>query len=419
MFFRIGDLAFSVYREQRVVRTAPRLGFVVFGEDREEAGSRVEIESEPGDLVPVIVRAKATAGSDGHQDTVLSGDDAFDDHVTVRGSEREARSILDAPTRRVIRDAVGSYDLELRGGLVRAFVPVRSDRAEAAVAIRLLVDAAGRLRRKRARRDALAHNAREDTVAAVRAENVRVLAAAYPSDDVTAATLRAACDDPSVEVRVRAAAALGEAGRATLMEVAEEEQAEDVSRAQAIFALGAHLPFDRGQALLKQALRTRQIETALACLAAIGRSRDLEGVATVVKVMALEKGDVAAAAARTLGALRTTEAEAALIGALSRDEDTLRLAAAGSLGRVGTARAVLPLTEAESAHAGDQALRRAARQAVAEIQSRLPGASPGQLSLASGESGALSLANDRGGQLSLDSAQAGARDETDPRPPRG
>ena len=44
----------------------------------------------------------------------------------------------------------------------------------------------------------------------------------------------------------------------------------------------------------------------------------------------------------------------------------------------------------------------AAWQAIAEIQARLPGASPGQLSLATAETGQLSLAPaDQAGELSL------------------
>jgi len=41
------------------------------------------------------------------------------------------------------------------------------------------------------------------------------------------------------------------------------------------------------------------------------------------------------------------------------------------------------------------------RQAIAEIQSRLPGASPGQVSLAEGETGQLSLADDSAGRVSI------------------
>jgi hypothetical protein len=69
---------------------------------------------------------------------------------------------------------------------------------------------------------------------------------------------------------------------------------------------------------------------------------------------------------------------------------------------VGTAAAVAPLQNAESR---DSETRRAARQAIAEIQARLAvasGAAPGQLSLAAGEAGQLSLAEtDEAGRLSL------------------
>jgi hypothetical protein len=42
----------------------------------------------------------------------------------------------------------------------------------------------------------------------------------------------------------------------------------------------------------------------------------------------------------------------------------------------------------------DLGLRRASRQAIAEIQSRLTGATPGQLALADGDAGQLSLAEE-------------------------
>jgi hypothetical protein len=62
---------------------------------------------------------------------------------------------------------------------------------------------------------------------------------------------------------------------------------------------------------------------------------------------------------------------------------------------------VLPLKETAERFESDPDLSRATRQAIAEIQSRLPGASPGQLSLAGAEVGQLSLAQGDAGQLSL------------------
>jgi HEAT repeat protein len=82
------------------------------------------------------------------------------------------------------------------------------------------------------------------------------------------------------------------------------------------------------------------------------------------------------------------------------------VAAAEALGRSGTVAAVLPLKRAAELSKGIE-LRRAARQAVAEIQSRLPGASPGQLSLSSSEAGRLSLAQAEAGQLSFPTGEQG------------
>lgn len=103
-----------------------------------------------------------------------------------------------------------------------------------------------------------------------------------------------------------------------------------------------------------------------------------------------------------------------LVGALARggvdEESLLREAAhpdaevakvaAEALGRLGTAAAVPALRALEER--GSLDLTRAARQAIAEIQSRLTGAEQGQLSLVGGAAGALTLASeDEPGRLSL------------------
>ena len=81
------------------------------------------------------------------------------------------------------------------------------------------------------------------------------------------------------------------------------------------------------------------------------------------------------------------------------------------MGWAGSAAAVLQLEEAAESFSHDPEFVLATRQAIAEIQSRLPGASPGQLSLAGietsqlspaqAEASRLSLATDPAGQLSL------------------
>ena len=128
-----------------------------------------------------------------------------------------------------------------------------------------------------------------------------------------------------------------------------------------------------------------------------------------------EDEELVAAAATVLGESGEAEAEEALIGALRRESPEVRIAIAGALGRVGSAAAVAPLRELASQHPLDLGLRRGARQAIAEIHSRLTGASPGRLALAEGESGQLSLADgDAHGRLSLKGAASIERADGSP-----
>ena len=247
---------------------------------------------------------------------------------------------------------------------------------------------------------------RSDPEPRVRLENLLALAREYPESEVTTAALRAACDDANEEVRVRAATALGEEGRRTLLEIAKMEHTEDQPAARAVIGLGDHLSAEDTRAILAHALRTRRIQTARACVSSLGWRSEADAIPVLARVLAVEKGEVAVAAAQALAETGLPEAEAPLLAALVREIAEVRAAAAEALGRVGSAAGVLPLKETE-ARDPDDATRRAARQAVAAIQARLPGASPGQLSLAATEAGALSLAEDETGRLSLDNGNKG------------
>jgi hypothetical protein len=153
-------------------------------------------------------------------------------------------------------------------------------------------------------------------------------------------------------------------------------------------------------------------------VASLGRVGGSEAAESVGRVLALEGGELAIAAAAALGTIGGPTAERALLKALVRADAAVRVAAAEALGRAGTVAAVMPLREAGARHGG--ALSRATRQAIAEIQARLAGASAGQLSLALGEDGRLSLApeGEHAGELSLpdppnpaDSRSAAAEEE--------
>jgi HEAT repeat protein len=182
---------------------------------------------------------------------------------------------------------------------------------------------------------------------------------------------------------------------------------DDIVSAEAVATLERELPFESLRSILTRAARGRRLRTARACLEALGRRGAAEAVGVLVEVMEQEEGELAAVAAWSLGAIGSPAAEPSLIRALRRDLADLRVFAAKALGRVGSVAAVLPLKEAAERSWRDPELHRAIRQSIAEIQSRLPGASPGQLSLAGAEAGQLSLAGAEAGQLSLAADPAG------------
>jgi HEAT repeat protein len=208
-------------------------------------------------------------------------------------------------------------------------------------------------------------------------------------------------------VRVRAATLLNKEGREVLLGVARGEGAEDATTARAVVALGDSLSLAEARELLRNALRTQRVLAAKACLDALGRLGGPDAVQALGKVLLVEGDELGVTAAMALAATAEASAEGPLLRALAESPLEVKRAAAAALGQVGTRNAVLPQREAER----QGALRSAARQAIAEIHSRLAGAEQGQLSLAEGEAGRLSMVEGEAGRLSLsgglDAAPAG------------
>jgi len=324
------------------------------------------------------------------------GDDAFDSAFYIVGSTRLLLALLDAETRRLMIAANTGHDsLQIVGGELRAeaFYPQMTG------VLRCLLEIARRFSQPLDIAESLAANARQDPNPEVRLRNLLFLVRELPGNPATEA-LRAACSDASPKVRLRAAKELGAEARGTLLELAESPE-DDAIAAQAIWSLRRDLPLERARAILIQALRRRRLQTAHACLERLGHRAAAEDVDTLAKVITRENSELAAAAAHVLGGAGHPAAEPPLIAALHHERTDVRLAAAKALGRAGSAAAVLPLKEAAERSPRDQDLLRATRQSIAEIKSRLQGASPGQLSLAGAEAGKLSLAETEAGQLSL------------------
>jgi HEAT repeat protein len=379
------------------------------GTEREKVGTRivVSVSGPPlfGDVS--IRRAEGEPGAG-----FRLGDEAFDSTFSIGGPMRLLCVLLDAEARRLLLRVNAKSRVEVVGGELQAEM---AD-IEVPFILPLLLDLGRRFAQKMDVVQSLVDNVQRDPEAGVRLSNLLLLIRECAWGPKTDETLRIACSDPSPPVRVRAAIELGPEGRGVLLELAESTHDDECS-AQAMRALGHELPFERTTAIFDQAWRDRRIQTACACLEALGSGGTAEAVDVLAKVLTQEESELSAAAAEALGRTASATAEPLLIPALSRRRRDLRVAAAEALGHVGSVAAVLPLKESAERFWWDADLARATRQAIAEIQSRLPRATPGQLSLvgaeagqlslAQAEKGQLSLATDPSGQLSLSSDEAG------------
>jgi len=361
------------------------------------------------------------------------GDPEFDSAAYLQGAPSLVRAIFDSDTRQKmqsllggqlpVRSSVQAKTLKVRTSLandvLQVDIPsglVNSNDEWIPAALALLMDLGQRMVRPEDLAARIAGNASREPIDTVRLADLKTLAAEFPTHPATRAALVAALGDQDADICLFAATALGSEGRGKLLELATGEAADRVAAA-AVAALGDHLPAETAIERLRRARSNHQPATALACVAAAGLARTPDGVAALAEVLKSASADLAAAAASALGAAgsfgqtpgkaagQSGAAEAALVAALAHDASEVRIAAAESLGRVGTPLAVALLREATSGRTLDGALRRATRQAIAEIQGRVSGASPGQLSLAADGAGQLTLAEeDRRGQLALSSS---------------
>ncbi|HET6899911.1 MAG TPA: HEAT repeat domain-containing protein, partial [Vicinamibacteria bacterium] len=334
------------------------------------------------------------------------GDPDFDDAVYVEGPAPLLRAILGEPTRGLLLRLLRGRVTELARHPLHVQIIVLHGQVNAELsphepggpwtalpeALGLVLDTARHFVLPQDLPVRLARNASHDSLDAVRAANLSTLAQEYPDADLTRATVRAACDDPSDEVRLQAAVALGPEGRRIVLAIATREDAAEEHAARAVETLGVDLPADTCASLLARALRAGQTSLALACVASLGRGGAPESVKILADVLASTHDNLGAAAARALAKTGRPEAEGPLLTALGDAAEAVRVAAAGALGEVGTAAAVLPLREMAEGEGGE--VRRAARTAVAQIQARVTGASPGQLSLSAGPAGHISLSED-------------------------
>jgi hypothetical protein len=348
--------------------------------DKNRTGTRIVVEGGHRPVNGLTLRPETTATAItkrmGAQEYRI-GDTAFDEAFYIEGVAAEVYARLDSDTRRAlltltqwggIRVAPGEIRLELAcDGEVLSTVLPR--------AMELLLPCAHRLTSQHTPLYRLLGNAQDDPEPAARLANLLVLIREFRNESSLPETLRRACGDASPRIRLHAATALGAEGLTVLVELAESAS-DDACAARAIEALGDQLPVERMVPILTRALRYNLRDTAQACMNRLSAA----------------------------GPAPANDAEALLVDVLQRDDVDLRIAAARTLGHVATVSAVLPLQEA-AARIGTPGFISAARQAVAEIQSRLRGASTGQLSMAAADAGQLSVADSVDGRVSLPDAE--------------
>jgi hypothetical protein len=366
---------------------------------RYERGTRLLVEGLSRDIDIAREGPLAWIGHALGERDVRIGSPVFDDSLALRGSPVTIRALLDAGTRGRVLRAFGEHaSLRIVEGVLSAEFE-EHDGSGAPLASKLddLIALAHALTPPMSREARLAAVAGSDDVPAVRAAALRALVESAPDHADTGAALRAAARDTEPAIRLQAARALGAEGEPTLRALVAATNVDDEVAAEAVAALGPRLTPEDARPVLVRAAAVGKERLALAALRVVAQGGPAE-TPGIAAVLAGARGALAVAAADALVATGGPAAEAPLVEALGAREDAVAAAAARALEHCGTVASVPDLQRAEERGG---AVRRVARTAVAAIQSRLTGATPGQVSLAGGEAGQISVADSADGRVSF------------------
>lgn len=319
---------------------------------------------------------KAFAGSD-----LITGDELFDERVFLKGHDLDTISRLDGNTRQAalavvsgLKGTVGEGKIRItKSGLVRD-----PDKLES-MARGVIALARGLAGGQKDPAERLARNAREDSDAGIRLNNLRLLTASYPQHPATATTIEKALDDPDSSIRLHAALA-GSENVETLRDLATSEGIPASDRARALKHLVAAVGNQAIDAL-REALSCHSVRVREAAIHGIGQVGDRTTQTLLIHLVEDPEPRIATALATALGFVEHPDVEQALLRLLEHDADDVKIATAASLGRVGSVKAVEPLLEYTKGLLLGGDLKDQARQAIESIQSRLGDADHGQLSL--------------------------------------
>jgi hypothetical protein len=384
-----------------IARDLPTITWGARGDVREIdlnlGGLLVEIDAQgriPGEIE---LRKQPFVGPERRE--VELGDPAFDAVVCARGPTLLLTALLNHTTRPQVFDLI-SRGGRVVGGALRLPIPYSGGKLETLrPLVATLMGLAEPLRRPEDFVERVCAVARQDPQPNVRQHALALLTARVGDDPRVRELCRALLAEAHEGLRLQAATFLGDEGREALLAIARNCPGDNPNAVRAIRALGRRLTSDEVAAILNRAAPAGWQATARAAidtLALIADARALEHLSLLVRQ---PESDLAAMAAQAFGRTGTPAAERSLVATLDDARPDVRLAAAEALGQIGSAAAVAPLRLLDET--GPRSLRSAARAAIAQIQTRLPGATPGQLSMAPGEGGQLSIADDQAGRLSL------------------
>ena len=357
--------------------TVRMLSFVITGERR---GTKLSVDGVPAWLTIGLYNPNQAV------DPVRTGDAVFDGALVVDGPELDVRAALDAPSRvrhvelfvpQLAGRPLFSYpgvapEVAVKHGRCGTRLPdepveARGDRVR--VALELLLAVARSWTSPVAREERVAANALHDPLPDVRLQNLKTLLRDAADHPVVPSVLEGAVTDADSEIRLTAAIASGPRGQDVLRALITDASIPDDTAARAIDAFGQDADPAEVTDWLARAQTARRVASIAAGLRQLARP--------------------------------DRPVPAALVDALIYDAPTVRETAALLLGRIGaSADHVVELNRVAAMHARDEPFVRAARTAVAAIQSRLVGADRGQLSVALA-AGELSLVQDPDGRVSI------------------
>lgn len=336
---------------------------------------------------------------------VRTGDRKFDDAVYVRGDPAETISLLDETTRGIIVDFVDGCGGVVAAGLLEVIIPgICTDKTRLVGSAQVAVDVARQLSRPPSEAPKrLANNAQNDPVFEVRLTNLQTLASRYPeSRELKSAALKA-LEEESAAIRLVAGRHAGSKGYTVLLDLARSSETPEPIRLEATRLVSIGKTSKKESVAVLRSIVKDAFSPHSVCLAAIkGLGNHFDRGCVDLLVEQLEREDTALklAIVHALGKIDHPESERHLLKLLALKHSEIRCAAAQWLGRIGSVKAVeslLRCTEGDF----DRGTRKAAREAIALIQSRLGDVDEGSLSLVSdteGEGG-LSMA-EQAGQLS-------------------